>query len=767
MLVLLLISSVCFAKEQPNSLYSKSLEEIADILSPGICMAHSEQERISMLALVKSMEEDFELPAYFAIVADSLELNFNIVPRVILEQCLLTLKFLPDIELIKKACNKCQEELLETVESLICCMDSILHDENNYLTGQALVDKAMQHPAFFMRQVECISRVGVTINTGISQVPGGSASTPSYTFNSDNDTGMYSAIANQVGIAGNGGEILLLTGTASAINEFTITNAALGNDPSFAATGDDTNIGIDITSKATGAISLKGGAIEIQNNTTSSAGELRLYEASDNGTNYTSFKTVADQSFGNINYTLPPNDGTSGQLLSTDGVGVLTWATAAGSGDVVGPSSATDNAIARFDTTTGKLIQNSEVTIADGGNMTLETSTAAREIAMARNTAAAAGQGLTINAGGTLAGQTNLNGGDLTLKSGISTGTGSSSVVIKAAGAGSTGTADNTPLTVLTINGTASAVNSIIIKNNVSGSAPRIISTGSDTNVGMLFETQLAGQMVFQTNGSDALIIDIDGDLLMQRAAGQVLARTDALAATPAYAFNGDEDTGIYRSAANTVAIAGQGNNVFEVDGTTASSVNFIKVKSTATGAGPQISSIGSDTDVGLFIKTQNVGDMIFQTGSTTRMSIAASTGIVNVVGEFTAGTKTFKIDHPDPEKTDTYYLQHSVVETPTGGDNLYRYTIVVPIGENTASASLPSYWKHLNKDPQVWVTPYEHFGIGWGKINETEDEVVIHCNTPGTYEVLILATRKDVLAEKTWQGAETLKANKKWKIEQ
>lgn len=43
-----------------------------------------------------------------------------------------------------------------------------------------------------------------------------------------------------------------------------------------------------------------------------------------------------------------------------------TWATPAGSsGDVVGPASATDNAIARFDLTTGKLIQNSAVTVAD------------------------------------------------------------------------------------------------------------------------------------------------------------------------------------------------------------------------------------------------------------------------------------------------------------------------------------------------------------------------------------------------------------------
>lgn len=39
-------------------------------------------------------------------------------------------------------------------------------------------------------------------------------------------------------------------------------------------------------------------------------------------------------------------------------------------GDVVGPASATDNAIARFDTTTGKLIQNSTVTISDAGDVT-------------------------------------------------------------------------------------------------------------------------------------------------------------------------------------------------------------------------------------------------------------------------------------------------------------------------------------------------------------------------------------------------------------
>jgi len=55
------------------------------------------------------------------------------------------------------------------------------------------------------------------------------------------------------------------------------------------------------------------------------------------------------------------------KLYAENSSGVVTLlASAAGStGDVVGPASATDNAVARFNQTTGKLIQDSAVTIAD------------------------------------------------------------------------------------------------------------------------------------------------------------------------------------------------------------------------------------------------------------------------------------------------------------------------------------------------------------------------------------------------------------------
>lgn len=71
--------------------------------------------------------------------------------------------------------------------------------------------------------------------------------------------------------------------------------------------------------------------------------------------------------------SVPTLGDTSDDVLVRDATGEVRYVTAAslgGSGDVVGPASATDNAIARFDATTGKLLQNSGVTISDVNNIT-------------------------------------------------------------------------------------------------------------------------------------------------------------------------------------------------------------------------------------------------------------------------------------------------------------------------------------------------------------------------------------------------------------
>ena len=68
-----------------------------------------------------------------------------------------------------------------------------------------------------------------------------------------------------------------------------------------------------------------GGYVAISNGDAGS-GQLRIYEDSDNGTNYSAFQ-VGSQS-ADITYTLPTADGTSGFQLTTNGSGVLSWAAA-------------------------------------------------------------------------------------------------------------------------------------------------------------------------------------------------------------------------------------------------------------------------------------------------------------------------------------------------------------------------------------------------------------------------------------------------------
>ena len=82
----------------------------------------------------------------------------------------------------------------------------------------------------------------------------------------------------------NGNELFKLTATSSAVNEITYNNAATGNKPTFTASGDDSNIGISIQPKGTGTITIDA-------------------------------------------LTFPAADGSSGQILQTDGSGTLSFTT--------------------------------------------------------------------------------------------------------------------------------------------------------------------------------------------------------------------------------------------------------------------------------------------------------------------------------------------------------------------------------------------------------------------------------------------------------
>ena len=59
--------------------------------------------------------------------------------------------------------------------------------------------------------------------------------------------------------------------------------------------------------------------------TSASGADLKLYEDTDNGTNYVGFMAPASIA-SNVQWTLPGADGSANQVLSTNGSGVLSWA---------------------------------------------------------------------------------------------------------------------------------------------------------------------------------------------------------------------------------------------------------------------------------------------------------------------------------------------------------------------------------------------------------------------------------------------------------
>jgi hypothetical protein len=61
----------------------------------------------------------------------------------------------------------------------------------------------------------------------------------------------------------NGNELIGITATGSAVNELTVANAATGNAPVVSATGSDTNIGITLTPKGTGDVTVSTGNVKI------------------------------------------------------------------------------------------------------------------------------------------------------------------------------------------------------------------------------------------------------------------------------------------------------------------------------------------------------------------------------------------------------------------------------------------------------------------------------------------------------------------------
>ena len=113
-------------------------------------------------------------------------------------------------------------------------------------------------------------------------------------------------------------ELLKFTETGSAVNEFTIANAAAGAGPTLSASGTETNVDINITPKGTGDVVLAGDTVSLGDSgaaatlrsngagtlTVTTGGTENLILSTNNGTN-SGTVTITDAADGAI--TLAPN----------------------------------------------------------------------------------------------------------------------------------------------------------------------------------------------------------------------------------------------------------------------------------------------------------------------------------------------------------------------------------------------------------------------------------------------------------------------------
>ena len=185
---------------------------------------------------------------------------------------------------------------------------------------------------------------GTVVNDSITDlVDSAIAGTTTLSANSDVTLSTTNGAANQarnaviLWTASNGATTRYITAPAQS-KAYIVINAGTG---SIVVRGSGPTTGVTITSGNKSLIAWNGsdfvaisstvfsGVISVEG-TSSSGAAIRLYEDTDNGTNYVALKAPSSIPT-DVTLTLPNNDGAANQVLTTDGSGVLSWTDSGGS----------------------------------------------------------------------------------------------------------------------------------------------------------------------------------------------------------------------------------------------------------------------------------------------------------------------------------------------------------------------------------------------------------------------------------------------------
>jgi len=158
----------------------------------------------------------------------------------------------------------------------------------------------------------------------------------------------------------------------------------------------------------------------------------------------------------------------------------------------------------------------------------------------------------------------------------------------------------------LQVNNVASAVNYAQVIGATTGGYPAIQGQGTDANVGLLFDAKGGGISYFRAQSSTV-------QFAVGAAASSVnyiLAFGGATGAYPTLSATGsDANIGFVFNAKGTAAVGFQTSSILQAQiSYTASAVNYLNLTGAATGAAPTISAQGSDANINLAFTPKGTG---------------------------------------------------------------------------------------------------------------------------------------------------------------
>ena len=297
-------------------------------------------------------------------------------------------------------------------------------------------------------------------------------------------------------------------------------------------------------------------------------------------------------------------------------------------GDVVGPSSATDNAIARFDTTTGKLLQNSVVLVGDTGVVTGVTElTASTKVVSPHFDAQNSAGGALRNASGTAQLQWGGGGGNnLSVDVAININPANAQVAISPTGTGSVAI---NPATAGTMNNMVIGGTTPLAITGTTITATSFVGSGASlTNV----VNSLAASTGISVSGSTGAVT------VTNTAPDQTVVLTGGTGISTSGTYpsftvtNTAPDQTVAISSGTGISVSGTYPN-FTVTNTSPSSGGTV---TSVTGTAPVVSSGGNTPAISMAQATGSVNGYLSSTDWTTFNNKSNTNGTVTSI---TAGT--------------------------------------------------------------------------------------------------------------------------------